>query len=160
MSETSQLPMALAMSSTEDSRAKTLAWLASALDWLESGAGSSSSLFGRLMLSARRSLSSKTLPVSCRLTDGETWEPSSGRWGSSGMGTPTECLTLNTSDWVSDGSVSTLSAALEPLSDVPRQYFLSPKACAGILRRAEKRGKTLASHLEAALRAVASGQQA
>lgn len=46
-----------------------------------------------------------------------------------------------------------LSQILE--ADVPAKYFLSPKACAGILRRAEKRGKTLPDALAAALRAVA-----
>jgi hypothetical protein len=38
---------------------------------------------------------------------------------------------------------------------VAPKYFLSPRACAGILRRAEKRGKKLPEHLEAALRAAA-----
>jgi hypothetical protein len=40
--------------------------------------------------------------------------------------------------------------------DVPRRYCLSAKACAGILRRAEKRGKELPDALKAALMAVAS----
>jgi DNA (cytosine-5)-methyltransferase 1 len=39
--------------------------------------------------------------------------------------------------------------------DVPSKYFLSPRAAAGILRRAEKRGRALPSHLLAALEAVA-----
>lgn len=46
-----------------------------------------------------------------------------------------------------------LSTVLE-ISALPK-YFLSPRACAGILRRAEKRGKALPERLEAALRAVA-----
>jgi len=37
---------------------------------------------------------------------------------------------------------------------IPRRYFLSGKACAGILRRAAKRGKTLPPLLEQALRSV------
>jgi hypothetical protein len=44
---------------------------------------------------------------------------------------------------------STLSAILE--SDVPAKYFLSKKACEGILRRAEKRGKELPPMLREAL---------
>ncbi len=40
-----------------------------------------------------------------------------------------------------------------------RRYCLSAKACAGILRRAEKRGKKLPEQLEAVLRKVASGLQ-
>jgi hypothetical protein len=39
--------------------------------------------------------------------------------------------------------------------DAPRRYYLSPKACAGILRRAEKREKKLPQALHEALRAVA-----
>lgn len=37
---------------------------------------------------------------------------------------------------------------------VPRKYFLTAKACAGIIRRAETRGKALPSMLKAALDAV------
>jgi len=40
---------------------------------------------------------------------------------------------------------------------VPQRFFLSPKACEGILRRAGKRGKSLPPSLHAALAAVASG---
>lgn len=59
----------------------------------------------------------------------------------------------------SDGSVRSHSAAgVSFLSDiletcVPQRYCLSPKACAGILRRAEKRGKPLPPMLDAALKA-------
>ena len=42
---------------------------------------------------------------------------------------------------------------LEPTS--PKKYFLSPKACAGILRRAARRGKALPTILHHALQAVA-----
>jgi hypothetical protein len=51
----------------------------------------------------------------------------------------------------------TLSDVLE--SNVSERYFLSKKACAGILRRAEKRGKDLPGVLRAALKAVASQEQ-
>ena len=50
--------------------------------------------------------------------------------------------------------MSTLADILEP--SVAPKYFLSPRACAGIIRRAAKRGKALPPHLEAALQAVAS----
>jgi len=46
-----------------------------------------------------------------------------------------------------------LSEVLE--SEVLTKYFLSPKACLGILRRAEKRGKELPKSLYAALQQVA-----
>ena len=54
-----------------------------------------------------------------------------------------------------DGSLYLrLSDILE--KEPPEKYSLSSRACAGILRRAEKRGKTLPPMLEAALRRVAS----
>jgi hypothetical protein len=69
------------------------------------------------------------------------------------MGTPTECWTLNTSEWPNAAAVCLLSDTLET-GVVPQRFFLSAKACAGILRRAEKRGKMLPVALEAALAAV------
>ena len=61
--------------------------------------------------------------------------------------------TPNTSAWPNDAVVCSLSQVLERGS-IPPKYFLSGKACAGILRRAEKRGKTLPPILESALRLV------
>jgi site-specific DNA-cytosine methylase len=43
--------------------------------------------------------------------------------------------------------------------DLPQRFFLSAKACAGILRRAEKRGKTLPSALQQALLNVVTQNQ-
>jgi hypothetical protein len=70
------------------------------------------------------------------------------------MGSPTEFWTANGSEFHSGAVASSLSDILET-GDVPRRYFLSPKACAGILRRAEKRGKDLPESLRDALAAVA-----
>jgi hypothetical protein len=56
----------------------------------------------------------------------------------------------------SEGVVSSLSDILEETGKVPPKCFLSQRACEGILRRAEKRGKKLPEVLEAALRAAAS----
>jgi len=64
-------------------------------------------------------------------------------------------LTLSISEFRSGGAVSSLSDILET-GDLPQRYFLSPKACAGILRRAERRGKELPSQLQAALTAAAN----
>ena len=36
-----------------------------------------------------------------------------GAWSSAGMGSPTECLTLNTSEWPKDAAVCSLSDTLE-----------------------------------------------
>lgn len=85
---------------------------------------------------------------------GRTLVPSSGAWSSSGMGSPTESWTLSFSDWPSDASVCSLSAVLET-GEVPQRYFLSPRACAGILRRGEKRGKALPPQLARALQEAA-----
>ena len=82
----------------------------------------------------------------------------------SGMGSPTELWTLNTSEWNrtlgpsrSDGGVCSLSDILETGDHLSR-FCLSPKACAGILRRAEQRGKRLPEALARALGAVAESQ--
>jgi hypothetical protein len=44
-------------------------------------------------------------------------------------------------------------------SAVPQRFFLSAKACQGILRRAEKRGKDLPPILKQALEQVAGGTE-
>lgn len=62
--------------------------------------------------------------------------------------------TPNISAWPNDAVVCSLSQVLETDS-IPPRYFLSAKACAGILRRAENRGKMLPEPLALALRAVA-----
>lgn len=68
-------------------------------------------------------------------------------------------LTPNISEWRSEGGEYgfarvTLSEVLET-GPVPERYFLSRAACAGILRRAERRGKKLPARLEAALTGMA-----
>lgn len=60
----------------------------------------------------------------------------------------------SSSEWPSDAAVSFLSDVLEPAP--PSKYSLSRKACEGIIRRAEKRGKPLPPQLDEALRAQAS----
>ena len=54
-------------------------------------------------------------------------------------------------------NASTLSEILMP--GVPEKYYLSPRACQGILRRASARGKELPAILKKALeRQAASGE--
>ena len=67
-----------------------------------------------------------------------------------------ESSTPNTSDWPNDAAVCLLSQVLETGS-IPAKYYLSSTACAGILRRAEKRGKKLPEMLDRALRAQVTG---
>lgn len=76
-------------------------------------------------------------PVAWSVTDGAS------RGGS---------MTLNTGECPSAVRESTLSQILQ--ANVPEKYFLSAKACAGILRRAEKRGKELPTMLREALEEV------
>jgi len=59
------------------------------------------------------------------------------------------CSTLNTSESLRDADVCLLSQILEV--GVPQKYYLSPKACLGILRRASIRGKELPKVLKTAL---------
>lgn len=66
------------------------------------------------------------------------------------------CWTLNMSEWTAspersrkDEGVCSLSAILEPMCSRLEGYCLSEKACAGILRRAEKREKKLPAELAA-----------
>ena len=59
------------------------------------------------------------------------------------------CTTVNTSERHSDAGESLLSWILE--DNPPPKYSLSKRACEGILRRAERRGKALPPILEAAL---------
>lgn len=60
----------------------------------------------------------------------------------------TEFLTRNIGESPSAAVESTLSQILE--ANVPKKYYLSAKACEGILRRAERRGKELPPMLKTA----------
>jgi len=78
------------------------------------------------------------LLASCHLTADGILEPSSAGWLNSGMGSPTEFLTLNSLESPSNAVVSSLLDALEiPLPR--RKYYLSRKALAGVQRRNERR---------------------
>ena len=103
-------------------------------------------------------LSGKTSPVSCHLTEEKILVPSSERWGSWGMSGHTESWTLSGSEWPSDADVCSLSHILER-GTLPQRFYLSPKACAGILRRAEKRGKELPPMLKQALGLVCQNEK-
>ena len=65
------------------------------------------------------------------------------------------CTTPNISEQHSGAGVCSLSQILE--EEVPGKYFLSPKACAGILRRAEFLGRELPPLLSEALEKQAEG---
>lgn len=97
------------------------------------------------------SLLEQTLPYHPEQTDGRVrvWlpDPSAKPRG--------ESSTLNISESPNDVVVSSLSQVLER-SSIPQKYFLSARACAGILRRAEVRGKELPTPLKKALEETAT----
>lgn len=78
----------------------------------------------------------------------QVWLPGHGHGRHGGFST------LNMRAWRNDASVCSLSQILEK-GPIPSRYYLSAKACLGILRRAAKRGKELPALLARALRAVA-----
>ncbi len=81
------------------------------------------------------------------------------RLGGSGMMAGGHFWTLNISVLHSADSAysaCSLGAILEPPERVPPRYWLSPRACRGILSRAERRGKKLPPLLQQALEATAA----
>lgn len=81
------------------------------------------------------------------------WEQFSEAWPLSGMISHGVAWTHSGLEWPNDAVVCSLSDILEP--EVDSKYFLSPKACKGILRRAEKRGRELPLALMEALTQIA-----
>ena len=98
--------------------------------------------------------SGRTSLASLAVTEEGISLQSSQRFGSAGIASATGCWTLNTSEYPSDAVASSLSDILETTGDHLPKYFLSKQACAGILRRAERRGKKLPERLAEALEAV------
>jgi len=101
---------------------------------------------------------SKTSRVSLLPTEDGILVPSSGRWPTSGFSTSRgEFSTPSSSEWPSGGGAcSSLRDVLQ--DDAPPKFYLSPRAAAGILRRAQRRGKKLPEPLRLALEAaVATG---
>ena len=110
-------------------------------------------------------LSGKMSPASCHREEDGTLVPSSGRWSSWGMGSRTGFWTLNGCEHNgihapsrSAGDVCSLSDVLET-QPVPQRFSLSAKACSGILRRAERRGKALPPMLKQALLAASQPEK-
>ena len=89
------------------------------------------------------------LKVENGLTQGKSWEMRFPFVG--------ESLMLNTGECPNEERESTLSQILQ--ANVPTKYYLSQKACLGILRRASVRGKELPPVLKAALERQAATEQ-
>ena len=99
----------------------------------------------------------KMFQVSLVQTEAETLVPSSGKWNSWGMGGRIASSMLNGAEAVgsqepfrNDEGVCSLFSVLETNAVHPK-YYLSAKACNGILSRAARRGKTLPPLLQQAL---------
>ena len=135
---------------SEEHPASPSAWLAFEEDLLTHEETLCSPFSHWLTQKSQGGLSGKTSPVCCQVTEERILAPSSGRWGNSGMGSPTGFLTLNTSESHKDAEECLLSDTLE-IGELPQRYYLSAKACKGILNRAEKRGKKLPPMLKEAL---------
>ena len=158
---------------TEDHHAKTSQWLADVQAWMARGAACSGTSAESLLRSLPLGFCGKTSLALCPLTAdatslpccgdsqvhdpmcplaaGETWALWSGHSESPSGG----CLTLAGSESHSDADVCSLSAVLEPSQTVSSKYFLSPRAAAGILKRAQRRGRSLPPALHAALTSIA-----
>ena len=105
--------------------------------------------------------SGKTSRDAYRVTRGETSDAYSTHWKTAGISFAGERWTRNLPEYfvgkVVDSSgryrnaagASSLSEVLE--ARAPQTYSLSARACEGIIRRAEKRGKPLPSILRSAL---------
>ena len=97
-------------------------------------------------LSSKRSVPSKAvklilLDLRNGRTPGKSWQTVTQSHGG--------YLMLNTGEFPSEENASTLSQIL--MAGVPEKYYLSQKACLGILRRASARGKELPELLRKAL---------
>jgi hypothetical protein len=155
----------------EEAPAKTSRWLADVQDWMVNGADCSGtnavSLLSRLPVGfcGRTSLAlcppttARTSPPCCGDSPAADQPcPRTGGARSACASAPTAppsggCLTLAGSEWPNDAAVCSLSQVLE--ANVDPKYSLSPRAAAGILQRAQRRGKTLPARLEEALVVVA-----
>ena len=136
--------------SAEDSHARTTALQESAAVWLATVARSGGRCTGSLLSAAPPGLSERMYLGSFRAMEDATSSPSLPPLLTSGMASPGLYWTASGLEFRRGAAACSLSAILE-VSPAPK-YLLSPKACMGILRRAEKRGKTLPEALEAALR--------
>ncbi len=146
--------MNLLISSAADSPVKICPSPASAPVSAEPGLDSSMNLSGSRKNSRRHGGSLKMSQGSLALVEDGTWPRSLKDFGNAGLWSATACWTAFIGESHNGAVECSLSAVLQ--SNVLSKYSLSPRAAAGILRRATKRGRTLPPALEAALIALAS----
>ena len=138
----------------EDSLARTCPLPASGRAWLESEVDFGTSSIELLRNLGRDGWLSRTSLAFYPATEDVTLLSSFVGWSNAGMASPGGYLTLSISESPSDGDACSLSEVLE--ADAAPKYYLSPKACRGILRRAELRGRLLPERLRQELERVAS----
>ena len=130
------------------SPANVAAWPMNVADWPYT-------LSALFLQFSRCGSSGKMSPELFRLTADGTSGHSSGRWPGAGIISHGECLTLSTSESPSAAVASSLWDILET-GAIPPRFYLSSKACAGILRRAKRRRRRLPPALKEALESVAA----
>ena len=91
----------------------------------------------------------ENVPGAFSSEQGGLTDSSCQRWMRSGMVWHGEYWMRSFSVWPKDANVCSLLEVLEPC--VARKYFLSAKACRGIISRADRRGKPLPKRLRDAL---------
>ena len=80
-------------------------------------------------------------------------------WKQSGtLTSPGEYLTLNIGFHSEENESLYLRDILQPSQDVAPKYYLSSRACAGILRRADKKGRKLPENLRRTLEATITSE--
>lgn len=102
---------------------------------------SCSNTFERYVNSVHVGLSGRTSQERSQASGGRLIASSCQRWMRSGMVWHGEYWMRSFSVWPKDANVCSLLEVLEPC--VARKYFLSAKACRGIISRADRRGKPL-----------------
>lgn len=137
-----------------DFPAPTLALPDAARDWLESNPGCGMSSIEFLRSLNRSGLSLRMCPAYYRLAEDGTLPPSFKGWQDAGICRLGGSWTLSIGASHNAAAVCSLSDVLQNSEDMPHKYFLSARACQGILRRAERRGKKLPQRLMEALMAV------
>lgn len=126
------------MFSAADSPVRMSALPENARVWLENDPDSGSSFYASLR-NLRRELSLlKTFPDFYPQMPVRTSQPSFKGWSNAGIASAGGCWTLSISESPSAAAVCSLSEVLE--MDAAPKYFLSARACQGILNRASRRG--------------------
>ena len=150
----------LQMSGSEVSLAKTslLREWAKGTDLEDASLASFMSLLDLLEKAAPALLLSKTCTASLAPTKEKISESSSGLWPSSGILSDGVLLTANTSESRNRAEGSTLLGVIES-GEVQPQYFLSPNAAKGMLRRADRMGRPLFPPLRQSLEILAKTAQ-